>query len=169
MGNHPSRLKHLTTISNSGIEVWGCNSMFLEKPVFPTMTMIGLIDTINIKSIKAFYKHYLKHQWAHFKVYNDLQFMIPKELKDWAKPIERYQFFTSDLVLDTGHRMIAQALDEGYDKIFLYGFGRNTEHIYLRRQMSPYEKQTVEKQLEKNWVTIKELYPDCENKIEFIS
>lgn len=141
IGQGPSRLKYTQEIIDSGIEVWGCNEAFIEKPLIPNLTTIGFGDISSAILISNFYKHCVNAErspimrYVMLECYNRLNFYCKPNVYN----IEKYRSVIPNIkpyshgwahTGDTGHTVIHQAIHDGYTNIKAYGFDMSDEHIY---------------------------------------
>lgn len=122
LGNGKSRLNQKGFISTWKDGIWGCNRIFNEYSELPRLNRVtgdlhGLKGLIDFKRInKASYEIYAKKAYIErFPKARLKSFTVPNEFQN-----------------DSGTSLIAQALFEGYDKIYVAGFDLGGPDVYVK-------------------------------------
>ena len=121
LGNGKSRIYQKGFIDTWEHEIWGCNQVYKEYDELPRLDRItgdlhGLPDVFRFKAEKNL----------------DLTVYV-KEVYASHYPNEEVKLFTVPLYLqtDSGTTMVAQALHEGYNNIYVAGFDLGGPDLYI--------------------------------------
>ena len=117
LGNGTSRLQLKDTIQNWNGEIWVCNWGFREALTLgDRVTLVGSVHKEVLKEIHSFRK---EHNLSY---------------KIITKPIIKSQYedeyFSSSKGWSTGNLCIVEALERGYDEVYLAGFDMGGKDIY---------------------------------------
>ncbi len=150
LGNGTTRLDLKNEIRSYICPIWVCNEAYQEKRSLTNITRVGTVhDELIILARK--YRERFKLDYS----------IITK--KRFSKLLrEQDELFLVEKGWSTGNLLILQALEEGYDRIFLAGFDFGGSDIY---QLTPRPGGNFKNQYQE---IVEKIHPDKKDRIKFL-
>lgn len=136
LGNGVSRLEYQNFIEKWGSEIWACNSAYLEyyKGIIPRLDVI-IGDHASLKDVVQYKKKY----GGKFLIFG-------KNPRSTTLPGVKMVDVPRSYIKDSGTTLVARAILQGYDIIYVLGFDLGGRDLYVKGHESRNKERWI-----KNW------------------